>query len=250
MSGHSKWHNIKIKKQKVDAKKGQAFTKITREIMMAAKEGGEDPDSNLRLRLAIQKAREVNMPKDSITRAIAKGVGKDKSDSELEEIIYEGYAPNGVALLIQVVTDNKNRTVSMLRNVLSKHGGALGESGCVRWMFNQCGSLIYSRDKIDEEELFLASVEAGADDVKVEGDTVEVITATSNLQKVKDALEALNYHPEQMQITMMPKTVVPLETKETAEKVLKLIEALEELEDVAYVYPNFDIPEEIMQKLN
>ncbi|SET06314.1 YebC/PmpR family DNA-binding transcriptional regulator [Anaerobranca gottschalkii] len=239
MAGHSKWANIKHRKSRVDAQRGKIFTKIAKEIMVAVKQGGPDPDGNFKLRLAIQKARLNNMPNDNIQRAIQRGLG-DLDGSNYEEIIYEGYGPGGAALLLEILTDNRNRTAPEIRHILSKHGGSLGESGCVAWMFQRRGLLVIEKtNEIDEDEFILAALDAGALDVKVEEDSLEVITEPSTFEEVKQALNNLGYTFVVEEVTMIPQTTISLEgnEKETMEK---LIEILEDHNDIQNVYTNYE----------
>lgn len=248
MSGHSKWHNIKLRKSKVDAQKGKMFTKVAREIIIAAREGGGDPAGNFRLRVVIDKARSVNMPQENIKRAIQKGTGDSKDANAFEEILYEGYGPAGVALLISVVTDNRNRTAADVRNILSRNGGSLGESGCVLWMFDKKGIFIFSSEKVQEDDIFMVATDAGADDVTSEDGNIEVTCSPQDFQSLRETLEKNSFIPEDSKISMLPKTTVSLD-EDGARKVLKLIDLLEDYDDVQEVYSNFDIPDEIMEKL-
>ncbi len=246
MSGHSKWAGIKHKKAVVDARRGQAFTRAAREITIAAKEGGGDADGNFRLRLAINKAREVNMPADRIQAAIDRGTGAAKGES-LEELRYEGYGPAGVAILVDCMTDNRNRTAPAIRHVFSKYGGSLGETNSVAWMFERKG--VITAQAGDPEEVGLAAIEAGAEDVQVEGDTVEITTDPSSFETVRRAVEAEGVAIENAEVTMQPKQTVPVgEDKATA--ILRLLEALEEEDDVQQVYANFDIPADILERIS
>ena len=245
MSGHSKWSTIKRKKGAEDAKRGKLFTKLGREIVIAAREGG-DPATNFKLRLAIDKAKAANMPKDNIERAIRRGTGAEKG-AELEEINYEGYGPYGVAMLVQVLTDNRNRAVSDVRRTFSRYGGSLGESGCVAWLFESKGYITISPNDHDPEELALLAIDAGADDVTVASDLVEVFTLASDFQKVKEELEKNGITLNSAEISMIPKSLAELGEKETM-KAMILIDALEELEDVQQVYSNLNITDEIMAK--
>jgi len=245
MSGHSKWSTIKRKKAAQDAKRGKLFTKLGREITVAAREGG-DPETNFKLRLAIEKAKAANMPKDNIERAIRRGTGAERGE-ELEEIYYEGYGPHGVALLVQVLTDNRNRAVSEIRRAFNRHGGSLGESGCVAWLFEPKGYITISPDDHDPEELALMAIDAGADDVTIGSDLVEVYTLASDFQRVKEELEKNGITLNSAEISMIPKSLTELDEKETI-KAMTLIDALEELEDVQQVYSNLNITDEIMAK--
>jgi len=247
MSGHSKWATIKRKKGALDAKRGKVFTKIIRELATAARMGGGDPAGNPRLRLVIDKARAANMPKDNIERAIKKGTGESGADA-YEEVSYEGYGPSGVALLIEVLTDNRNRTVGDIRHLLSKHGGNLGSSGCVAFLFDKQGSLVFDREGLDEDALMETALDAGASDV-VEGDeSVEVVTDAPGFEAVRDALQAAGFTPASAGVEMRPSTTVKLEGKE-AETMLRLADALDDLDDVQNVYANFDISDEEMARL-
>jgi len=249
MSGHSKWSTIKRKKGAADAKRGKIFTKIIKEITLAARLGGGDPDGNARLRTAILAAKDENMPKDNIERAIKKGVGEIGGASSFEETTYEGYGPGGGALLVEVLTDNKNRTVAEIRHILSKHGGNLGENGCVAWMFDKKGSLLVSRNDIGEDALMELALEAGADDVREEEHEFEVITSPSAFEAVRRAIEQRGIKLLSASIGMIPQNTVQLEAGK-AEQMLKLMEKLEDNDDVQNVYANFDIPDEIMEKLS
>ncbi|BAI81117.1 conserved hypothetical protein [Deferribacter desulfuricans SSM1] len=247
MAGHSKWANIKHRKAAQDAKKGKIFTKIARELMVAAKIGGSDPEMNPRLRVALEKARQANMPKENVERAIKKGTGEG-NESNFEDVIYEGYGPGGVAILVQALTDNKNRTVAEVRSTLTKRGGSLGEAGCVAWLFEKKGVIGIKRETIDEDTLMDIVLEAGAEDLKVEDDNYEVITEPSEYYNVKKALEDKGIKIEYAELTMKPKNTVKVEG-ENAKKLLGLIEALEDLDDVQEVYANFDIDDKVMEEL-
>ncbi len=243
MSGHSKWSTIKRKKEAQDAKRGRLFTKLAREITIAAQQGGGDPMSNFQLRLTVDKARMANMPKDNIERAIKRGTGELKGE-ELEELYYEGYDPNGVAILIQVLTDNRNRTVSDVRRVLSKHGGNLGAAGCVAWLFDSKGYITIEVGDEDPEELALLAIEAGAKDIETDGQWLEIYTDPTSLQRVKEALEQQGFSIES-QLSMIPKSVTSLSLEKTMQT-MRLIDALEELDDVQQVFSNLDISDEVM----
>lgn len=249
MSGHSKWAQVKHKKAAVDAKKGKIFSKIVKEISVAARLGGGDTDGNPRLRVAIEKAKEVNMPQENIKRAIMKGTG-ELPGVAYEETIYEGYGPGGTAILLEVLTDNRNRTVSEIRHIMTKHDGNLGEAGCVAWMFDKKGYIIVEKTKIDEDSLMSVALEAGAEDLKNDPgeDSYEIITTPEDMNKVKASLEAAGISPSFAEITMLPKSYVALDGK-SAEVMIRLVDALEEHEDVQNVYTNFDIPEEVMVKV-
>jgi YebC/PmpR family DNA-binding regulatory protein len=241
VAGHSKWANIKHKKTKEDAKRGQMFTKLARQITIATKEGGPDPDSNFKLRLAIEAARAVNMPNDNIERAIQRGVGGLDGDS-YEEVIYEGYGPNGVAIMLAALTDNRNRTAGELRHRFSKFGGNLGESGCVAWMFDRKGLLVLEREGQDEDEVMLQALEAGADDVIVNEDVFEITTDPTAFAQVKQDLESGGMRFLGAEISWIPKSLVPI-TAEQEASITKLIDALEELDEVQDVYTNYEVEE-------
>ncbi len=247
MSGHSKWATIKRKKGAMDAKRGQLFTKLAREIQFAARQG-PDPNFNFRLRLAIEKAKAENMPKENIERAIRRGAGLDSDAAQLEEVTYEGYGPSGVALYMQVVTDNRNRTVSEIRRILSRAGGSLGESGSVAWLFDNKGYIVISLEGRDPDKAFELALEAGAEDVQFSDGTAEIYTAPEDLQTVRQAFEDARYKIESAELSMIPKTVVSLDPAETL-KVMNLIETLEDHEDVVKVYSNLDITEEALAQL-
>ena len=246
MSGHSKWAGIKHKKAIVDARRGQAFTRASREVTIAAREGGGDPEHNFRLRLAVQKAREVNMPTDKIQAAIDRGTGAGKGES-FEELRYEGYGPAGVAIMVDAVTDNRNRTAPAIRRVFSKYGGNLGESNSVAWMFDRKGVITVRSEGKDPEEIGLAAIEAGADDVQVEAESVEISTDPAAFEGVRAALEERGVSIENAELTMQPKQTVPVE-EDKAAAVLRLLEALEEDDDVQQVYANFDIPADVLER--
>jgi YebC/PmpR family DNA-binding regulatory protein len=243
LSGHSKWSTIKRKKAAADAKRGQVFTKIGKEIAIAAREGA-DPDVNFKLRLVIDKARAANMPKDNIERAIRRGAGLEKGEA-LEEITYEGYGPHGVALLIEVVTDNRNRAVAEIRRWFNRLGGSLGEAGCVAWQFEPRGYLTLLPDDRDPDEIFDIAVEWGADDVTFGEDLIEIFTAPDDFQVVREAFEGRGIPLESAEISMMPQTTIELDQKQTFQN-MNLINSLEELDDVQQVYSNLDISDELM----
>jgi YebC/PmpR family DNA-binding regulatory protein len=243
LSGHSKWSTIKRKKAASDAKRGQIFTKFAKELAIAAREG-PDPDTNFKLRLVIDKAKAVNMPKDNIERAIRRGAGLEKG-AALEEISYEGYGPHGVALIIQVVTDNRNRAVADIRRWFNRLGGSLGEAGCVAWQFDSKGYLTLEPDGLDEDELFEIAVEWGADDVILGPDLIEVFTAPDDFRIVREALEGRGMKLASAEITLVPKTTVSLDEKQTLQN-MNLISNLEELDDVQQVYSNLEITDEMM----
>lgn len=248
MSGHSKWHNIKLRKGKQDAVRSKMFTKLAREIIVAAKDGGGNPDANLHLKLAIQKARECSMPADNIKRAIQRGTGESGEAANFEEITYEGYGPAGVAVLVACLTDNRNRTVAELRNIFTKNGGNLGEFGCVAWMFDAKGMVTVSGDKTDEESVMMATMDAGAEDIRVEEDIIEVLCQPEDLSKVRDAVAEAGIEYTSAEVTMLPKTTVKIEDSKEASRVLKLMDALEDNDDVQQAYSNFDIPYELLQE--
>ena len=247
MSGHSKWHNIKIRKQKVDLVRGKLFSKLAREIAVAAKEGGGDPAGNARLRTAIERAREAGMPNDNVQRAIQRGTGGGEG-ATYESIIYEGYAPGGVAILVEVLTDNRNRTASDIRSTFTKHGGSLGTAGSVAWMFDRQGLITVDKRAVKEDDLLLVALEAGADDVRSTGDAYEIVTPVEAFFKVKQALEAGAIPLQAADVTMVPRSTVRVEGK-GAKQVLALMDALEDQDDVQRVYANFDIPDEILQQV-
>jgi YebC/PmpR family DNA-binding regulatory protein len=247
MSGHSKWSTIKRKKGAADAKRGKIFSKIIKEITIAARMGGGDPEGNPRLRAAIALAKSENMPKDNIDRAVKKGTG-DLEGAAYEEVIYEGYGPGGVAVLTQVLTDNKNRTVADVRHIFTKNGGSLGETGCVAWMFEKKGYIVFDKKKIDEEALMEWGLEAGVEDIREQEEEWEVITPIEDLERIRAALEAKKWVPQVVELTMLPKNTIAVEGK-NAEQVLRMMEALEEHDDVQNVYANFDISEKDMEAL-
>ncbi|HUY98412.1 MAG TPA: YebC/PmpR family DNA-binding transcriptional regulator [Verrucomicrobiae bacterium] len=244
MSGHSKWAGIKHKKAVVDAKKGQTFTKVARELTVSAHEGGSDPQGNFRLRLAIQKAREVNMPQDNIERAIKRGTGELAGEA-IEEIRYEGYGPAGVAILVDCVTDNRNRTVAAIRNLFNRAGGSLGETNSVAWLFTRTGVVTGEVDGKDPEALGLVAIEAGADDVQIDGAVLEVLVEAERLEAVRQALQDAGARVARAEVTMHPSTLVEVEVK-TAPAVIRLLEALEEHDDVQAVHCNAVLPDDVL----
>jgi len=248
MSGHSKWASIKHKKGAVDAKRGKIFTKLIKEITVATRMGGKDPESNARLRTAIAAAKAENMPKENIERGIKKGTG-ELEGSTYEEATYEGYGPGGVAVLVEVLTDNKNRAVADVRHLFERHGGGLGAAGCVAWMFSQKGLIVLPRDQTDEERLFEVALEAGAEDIKEGEKEFEVVTEPSLFEQVKAAIEDAELTPILAEITMIPKTTTNLEGKH-AQQMLTLMEVLEDNDDVNHVYANFDISDEVMEAIS
>ena len=244
MSGHSKWSTIKRKKSAEDAKRGKIFTRVARELTLAAREGGGDPDTNPSLRLAIDKARAANMPKDNIERAIKRGTG-ELEGGQLEEICYEGYAPHGVALLVKCLTDNRNRTLSEVRRVFNRSGGSLAEAGAVAWMFDTKGYLTVARDDLDPDDIFMMAIDAGAEDIEVSDEFVEVYTLPGDLHMVREGLIGSGLTVEDAELSQVPKTLMTLDEKETLQ-IMNMIEMLEELDDVQEVYSNLDISEEIL----
>jgi len=245
LSGHSKWSTIKRKKAATDAKRGQIFTKLAKEIALAARDGA-DPEMNFKLRLVIDKAKAANMPKDNIERAVRRGAGLEKGDT-LEEITYEGYGPHGVALLIQVVTDNRNRAVADIRRWFNKLGGSLGETGCVAWQFEPRSYFTLAPDDLDPDEIFDIAVEVGADDVTFGDDLIEIFAEAQNFQTVRSGLEEHGLKLESAEITMMPKTTISLDEKQALQN-MNLISTLEDLDDVQQVYSNLDISDELMAR--
>jgi len=246
MSGHSKWSSIKHQKGVADARRGQLFTKLTREIIVVVREGGSNPDTNFRLRLAIQKARDSNMPVENIERSIKRGSGELEGVT-LAEMVLEGYGPSGAAILVQALTDNRNRTIQDIRNIFSRHGGNLGESGCVAWLFDSKGLILVETNNLDSNELALQAIDAGADDVKVESDHVEVYTKPEELETVRAALEEGNLPIASAELSMVPKTMLELEEK-AALQTLKLLHKLEELDEVQQVCSNVDFPDSVLEK--
>jgi len=247
MSGHSKWANIKHTKAKKDAERGNLFSKLAREIIVAARQGGGNLDANPRLRMAVEKARDANMPAENIARLIKRGTGELEGVA-YEELTYEGYGPGGVAIMLEVVTDNRNRTTSELRYLFSRHGGSLGEAGCVSWMFRKRGYISLDRSVGDEDTVLAVALEAGAEDFQSDEDSYEVITAPEDVERVKAALEARGMRPEVAEVTMVPQSTVHVTGKE-AEQVLRLMDALSEHDDVQRVFSNFDIAAEEMRRL-
>ena len=246
MSGHSKWSSIKHQKGVTDAKRGQLFTKLTREIIIATHQGGSNPEANFRLRLAMQKARDSNMPLENIERAIKRGSGETEGAS-LVEMVLEGYGPGGAAILVQALSDNRNRTVQDIRNIFSRHGGSLGTNGCVAWLFESKGLITVETGNLDTEELALHAIDAGAEDVKVEDNYVEIYTKPEELETVRGALEQKNLPLASTGLSMVPKTMVELEEK-TALQTLRLLDKMEELDEVQHVSSNADFPDSVMEK--
>ena len=241
MSGHSKWHSIKHKKGAADAKRGKLFTRIIKELTVAARDGGGDPDSNPRLRTVIADAKAANMPADNIKRAIRRGTGEEPGVN-YEEVTYEGYGPGGVALMVEVLTDNKNRAVGEVRHLLTKHGGNLGSSNSVAWLFDKCGYVLVDREAVDEETLMTAALDAGADDLRDDGAHWEIISAPESFDAVAAAVRALGVEPASAQVAMLPQNSVVLEGK-PAQQMMKLMGALEDLDDTRHVWSNFDVSE-------
>jgi len=249
VSGHSKWSSIKHKKGAADTKRGQLFSKLSRAIIVAAKEGGADPSGNLALQNAIEKARSYSMPKDNIERAIAKGSGTDAEAAAFETVVYEGYGPEGVAVLVEALTDNRNRTASEVRHAFTKHGGNLGTTGAVAWQFERRGVVLVSASGADEGELVMAAAEGGADDVELDGSSFVVTSAPESLSAVRQALEGGGFTIESVELAMVPKTTVAVSDESVARRIVKLVEGLEDTEDVQDVYANFDIPEDVLESV-
>jgi YebC/PmpR family DNA-binding regulatory protein len=247
VSGHSKWSSIKHKKGAADAKRGKLFSKLSRAIIVAAKEGGPDPAGNLSLQNAIEKARSYSMPKDNIERAIARGSGQDSDAATFETIVYEGYAVGGVAVIAEALTDNRNRTAAEVRHLFAKNDGNLGEAGSVGWLFERRGVVIVD-GSADEDELTLAAAEGGADDVQRDGSTWEVTAAPEHLSALREAVEGAGFTVENAELALIPKTTIEVEDESQAKKILRLIDALEENDDVQEVYANFDIPERVLEE--
>ncbi|MEJ2646776.1 MAG: YebC/PmpR family DNA-binding transcriptional regulator [Sedimentisphaerales bacterium] len=249
MSGHSHWAGIKYKKAANDAKRGKVWSKVSRMIIVAAKNGGGDPSANLALRYAVDKAKAANMPKDTIEKAIKKGTG-DIAGITFEEVLYEGYGPNGVAVMVDALTDNRNRTGPEIKKIFEKHGGSLGSSGCVNWMFSQKGLITVNNANVDEEQILEIALNAGADDVKTEGDISEITCAPAAFDELKKALDDNEIPTEVAEISMVPQTTVEITDTHTAERIISLMEAFDDHDDVQNAYSNFDIPEEVMQKIS
>jgi YebC/PmpR family DNA-binding regulatory protein len=247
VSGHSKWSSIKHKKGAADAKRGKLFSKLARAIIVAAREGGPDPTGNLALANAVEKARSYSMPKENIERAIARGSGTDSDAQAYETVVYEGYGPNGVALIVEALTDNRNRTAAEVRHAFDKNDGNLGGSGAVAWLFERRGVILVDADRADEDELTLAAAEGGADDVTRDGSTFQVTSAPEALVSVREAIEGAGIPIESAELTMVPKTTIEVADEAAAKKVLRLLDALEENDDVQDVYANFDIPEQVLE---
>jgi YebC/PmpR family DNA-binding regulatory protein len=247
LSGHSKWSSIKHKKGAVDAKRGQLFSKLSKAIIVAAKEGGGDPANNLSLQNAIEKAKSYSMPRDNIDRAIAKGSGADADADAFESITYEGYGPEGVAVIVEALTDNKNRTAADVRHLFSKHGGNLGTDGSVSWQFDRRGVVVVSAEGVDEDDLFLAAADGGADDIEQDGGVFQITSAPEQLAAVLGAVEAAGFTVESAELMLVPKTTVAVDDEAKARQVMRLVDALEENDDVQDVYANFDIPEQVLE---
>ncbi len=247
MSGHSKWSSIKHKKGAADKKRGVLFSKLSRALIVAAREGGGDPANNLALQNAIEKAKSYSMPKDNIERAIARGSGADADANAYETVVYEGYGAGGVAILVEALTDNRNRTASDVRSAFSKHDGNLGASGAVAWQFDRRGIVLVDAEGVDEDELMLAAAEGGADDIELDGSTFQITASPETLSGVRGAVEAAGFTVENAELTMVPKTTVEVAEESTAKKILRLIDALEDNDDVQDVFSNFDIPERVLE---
>jgi len=247
VSGHSKWSSIKHKKGAADAKRGKLFSKLSRAIIVAAREGGPDPAGNLALQNAVEKARSYSMPKDNIERAIARGSGADADAQAFETVVYEGYGPSGVAVIVEALTDNRNRTAADVRHLFGKHDGNLGGSGAVTWLFERRGVVLVAADGVDEDELTLAAAEGGAEDVARDGSSFQVVAEPESLTAVREAIEAAGIPVESAELTMVPKTTVEVADEASAKKILRLMDALEENDDVQDVYSNFDIPERVLE---
>ena len=247
MSGHSKWSTIKHKKGAADARRGKLFSKLSRAIIVAAKEGGGDPDNNLALANAIEKARSYSMPRDNIDRAIAKGTGADADAAAFEPVVYEGYGPSGVAVIVEALTDNRNRTAGEVRHTFARNDGNLGGSGAVAWLFERRGVVLVDAEGADEDELTLAAAEGGADDVSLDGSTYQVVSAPESLTAVREAIERAGFTVDSAELSMVPTTTIELTDEASAKKVLRLIDQLEENDDIQDVYANFDIPEQVLE---
>jgi YebC/PmpR family DNA-binding regulatory protein len=247
MSGHSKWSSIKHRKGAADKKRGQLFSKLSRALIVAAREGGPDPSANLALQNAIEKARSYSMPKENIERAIARGSGADADANAYENVVYEGYGAGGVAVLVEALTDNRNRTASDVRAAFAKHDGNLGASGAVVWQFERRGVVLVDAEGVDEDELMLSAADGGADDVELDGSTFQITCAPEALTSVREALEAAGFSVDNAELTMAPKTTIEVADEGTAKKILRLVDALEENDDVQDVFSNFDIPERVLE---
>ena len=249
MSGHSKWNTIKRKKGAADAKRGKIFTKLIKEITLAARLGGSDQEGNARLRQAIMAAKEENMPKDNIDRAVKKGAGGADGSAGYEEVVYEGYGPGGVAVLVEAMTDNNNMTVAEIRLIFSKHGGNLGENGCVSWIFEKKGSILFDKKSVSEDVLMEIALDAGAEDVREEENEFEVVTDPAMFEQVKKAMDDKGIKYIKGEVTMIPQNEVRLDA-DKAVQMLKLMEKMEDNDDVQHAYANFDIPDDIMEKFS
>jgi YebC/PmpR family DNA-binding regulatory protein len=247
LSGHSKWSSIKHKKGAADAKRGKLFSKLSRGIIVAAKEGGGDPANNLALQNAIEKARSYSMPKDNIDRAIAKGSGAESDADSFETIVYEGYGPEGVAVIVEALTDNRNRTAADVRHLFAKNGGNLGATGAVAWQFERRGVVVVPAEGVDEGELLLVAADGGAEDVEEDGDVFQVTSAPEDLSAVRQAIEAAGMTVDSAELQLVPKTTVSVDDESKARQVMRLIDALEDNDDVQDVYANFDIPERVLE---
>ncbi|HET7130310.1 MAG TPA: YebC/PmpR family DNA-binding transcriptional regulator [Gaiellaceae bacterium] len=247
MSGHSKWSSIKHKKGAADAKRGQLFSKLSKAIIVAAKQGGGDPMNNLSLQNAIEKAKSYSMPRDNIDRAIAKGSGADADADAFESITYEGYGPEGVAVIVEALTDNKNRTAADVRHLFAKHGGNLGTDGSVSWQFERRGVVVVAAEGVDEDELFMAAADGGADDIMEDGSVFQITSAPEQFAGVRSAVEAAGFTVESSELMLVPKTTVAVDDEAKARQVMRLVDALEENDDVQDVYANFDIPEQVLE---
>ncbi len=248
MSGHSKWSSIKHKKGAADAKRGKLFSKLSRAIIVAAKEGGRDPAGNLALQNAIEKARSYSMPKDNIERAIARGSGQDSDAGAFETIVYEGYGAGGIAIMVEALTDNRNRTASEVRHLFAKNDGNLGETGGVAWLFERRGVVLVD-GSADEDELILAAADGGADDIERDGSSWQITSAPEQLAAVRSAVEAAGFTVDSAELTMIPKTTIEVDDESQAKKILRLVDALEDNDDVQEVYANFDIPERVLEEV-
>ncbi len=247
MSGHSKWSSIKHKKGAADVKRGKLFSKLSRAIIVAAKEGGPDPANNLALQNAIEKAKSYSMPKDNIDRAVAKGSGADADADAFETIVYEGYGPEGVAVIVEALTDNRNRTAADVRHLFAKNGGNLGATGAVAWQFDRRGIVVVPADGVDDEELLLVAADGGADDLERDGDIFQVTSAPESLSAVRGAIEAAGFAVDSAELMLVPKTTVAVDDEAKARQVMRLIDELEDNDDVQEVFANFDIPEQVLE---
>jgi YebC/PmpR family DNA-binding regulatory protein len=247
VSGHSKWSSIKHKKGAADAKRGKLFSKLSRSIIVAAKEGGGDPAANLALQNAIEKAKSYSMQKDNIDRAVAKGAGSGADAESFETVVYEGYGPEGVAVVVEALTDNRNRTAAEVRHAFTRHGGTLGSTGAVLWQFDRRGVVVVAGDGVDEDELFMAAVEAGAEDIEEDGSSFQVTSAPESLAGVRAAIEAAGFTVESAELSLLPKTTVAIDDEGKARQLMRLIEALEDNDAVQDVFANFDIPEQVLE---